>query len=104
MRVEKIAAAEQVQWLLAPPPHIPFHAPFPPDKAQAIGLAAGCQYIDHSTLFSFFISHEQSSLLVKHTNMYAASHEAGLASIYHPFICKWYPTYPSELLVFLGNF
>ena len=97
VQAEKSAAVEKIQWLPAPPSHTPFQGQFPPHKAQAIGPAAGC--IDPYTLFSLFFSHEQVSLLAKHTNMYAASHGAGLASISHPFIRKWYPTSPAELLV-----
>ena len=97
VQAEKSAAAEKIQRLPAPPSHTPFQGLFPPHKAQAIGPAVGC--IDPYTLFSLFFSHEQVSLLAKHTNMYAASHGAGLASISHPFICKRYPTSPAELLV-----
>ena len=86
VQAEKSAAAEKIQRLPAPPSHTPFQGLFPPHKAQAIGPAAGC--IDPYTLFSLFFSHEQVSLLAKHTNMYAASHGAGLASISHPFISK----------------
>lgn len=100
VRAEKIAAVEKIQQLPAPPLHIPFQGLFPPHKAQGIGPAAGC--VDPYTLFSLFFSHEQVSLLAKYTNMYAASHGAGLASLSHPFIRKWYPTSPSELLVFFA--
>jgi len=34
--------------------------------------------------------------------MYAASHGAGLASLHHPFIRKWYPTCSFELLVYFA--
>jgi len=85
---EKVAAVEKIQQLPALPPHIPFHSLFPLalHKAQAICPAAGG--IDPYTLSSLFFSNQQVSLLAKHSNMYASSHGAGLASISHTFIRK----------------
>lgn len=99
---DKNSAIEKIKKLPAPPPYIPFQGLFPPHKARAIGAAAGC--VDPYALFALFFSHEQVSLLAKHTNVYAASHGAGLASVHPPFICKWYPTCSSELLVYFAIF
>jgi len=93
----KLSAIEKIKPLPAPQLHIPFQGLFPSHKAQAICTAAGS--VDPYKLFSLFFLYEQVSLLAKHTNMYAASHGAGLASLHHPFICKWYPTCTSKLLV-----
>jgi len=97
---DKLSTIEKIKQLPAPPSHILIQGLFPPHKAQAIGAAAST--LDPYKLFSLFFSNEQVSLLAKHTNMYAASHRAGLASLRHPFICKWYPTCPSELLVYFA--
>ena len=99
-RSERNSAIEKIKQLPAPPSHIPFQGLFPPHKAQAIGSAAGC--VNPYELFALFFSPEQVSLLAKHTNMYATSHTAGLASLSHAFIRKWYPTCSSELLVYFA--
>ena len=101
MSRHKNLAIERIKKLSAPPSYIPFQGLFPPHKAQAIGGTAG--WVDPYTLFALFFSHEQVSLLARHNNMYATSYEAGLASLHHPFIRKWYPTCSSELLVYFAN-
>jgi len=77
----KLSAIEKIKPLPAPQLHIPFQGLFPSHKAQAICTAAGS--VDPYKLVSLFFLYEQVSLLAKHTNMYAASHGAGLASLHH---------------------
>ena len=95
---DKNLAIKKFKKLPTPPSNIPFQGLFSPHKARAIGAATGC--VDPYTLFALLFSHEQVSLLTKHTNMYATSHRAGLASLHHPFIHKWYAKCSSELLVY----
>ena len=98
-KVKKFAI-EKIQNLPPPPVHTPFQGLYSPHRTWSIGPAMGL--IDPYALFSLFFSEGELDILAKNTNLYAAVHDAGVRSNSHPFVRKWHPTTPRELLVFLA--
>jgi len=97
---EKKSTIEKIRNLPPPPVHIPFQGLYAPHMARSIGPAVGLA--DPYTLFSLFFSENELEILAKNTNLYALVHDAGIRSNSHPFVRKWHPTSPQELLVFLA--